>query len=220
MKARFLFSILSASLMLALATGCKHAPKGTTPIPGSKAAAPVDNGAPRNPVNPGPGNGLGNSGLGNGNGDNVTKTSTTIPETGNGVGTAGLGLFEGMIMDTNVFKANTIYFDFDKATVKKSEQTKIEEVVAYLKGTPQNKLLIEGHCDERGTEQYNLALGEHRALSAREYAVHSGISADRIRTISYGEARPAVQGHDEAAFSKNRRGEFILLKPAPEGAAK
>jgi peptidoglycan-associated lipoprotein len=72
---------------------------------------------------------------------------------------------------------------------------------------------VEGHCDERGTEGYNLSLGERRALAVRTYLVNLGISADRVYTISFGEARPAVDGHTEAAWSKNRRGEFILLLP-------
>ena len=83
----------------------------------------------------------------------------------------------------------------------------------YLKGAPTDALLVEGHCDERGTEEYNRSLGERRALALREYLINSGIASDRIITRSYGEDRPAVQGHDETAWSKNRRGEFILLKP-------
>jgi peptidoglycan-associated lipoprotein len=75
-------------------------------------------------------------------------------------------------------------------------------------------LRIEGHCDERGTEEYNRALGERRALAAREYLVlQKGLDASLVDTISYGEDRPADTGHNEAAWSKNRRDEFILLKP-------
>ena len=70
------------------------------------------------------------------------------------------------------------------------------------------QVLIEGHCDERGTDEYNLALGERRALAVRRYLVALGISADRLHTISYGEEKPAVLGSDEAAWSKNRRAEF------------
>ena len=72
---------------------------------------------------------------------------------------------------------------------------------------------MPGHCDERGTEQYNLSLGERRALAVREYLVTAGIQPDRAFTISYGESRPAVPGHNEAAWSKNRRGVFVLLTP-------
>jgi peptidoglycan-associated lipoprotein len=76
-----------------------------------------------------------------------------------------------------------------------------------------DKLLIEGHCDERGTEEYNRALGERRALALREALAKAGVSPDRIRTISYGKDRPVNPGHDESAWAQNRRGEFILLHP-------
>lgn len=132
---------------------------------------------------------------------------------GPGIPTEGLGTFEGMLMDTNVFKANTVYFDFDRSNVRPSERSKVEDVAGFLKGNLSNKLLIEGHCDERGTEEYNRALGERRALAIREYLANLGIGPERVRTLSYGEDRPAVDGHDEAAWSKNRRGEFILLRP-------
>jgi peptidoglycan-associated lipoprotein len=115
--------------------------------------------------------------------------------------------------DREAFRLNTVYFDFDRSTVKPSERSKIEPVADYLRGHAENKLQIEGHCDERGTEEYNRSLGERRALALREYLVNLGISADRIKTISFGEDRPADPAHDESAWSKNRRGEFVLLKP-------
>ncbi|MFM8357398.1 MAG: OmpA family protein, partial [Verrucomicrobiota bacterium] len=79
------------------------------------------------------------------------------------------------------------------------------------------KMLLEGHCDERGTDGYNLALGERRALSVREELLNLGVESDRLQTITFGESRPADPGHDESAWSKNRRAEFILLNPAPGG---
>ena len=118
-----------------------------------------------------------------------------------------------MTPDHNRFAANTVYFDFDRATVKPSETGKIDEVVRYLQGNPTQAVQIEGHCDERGTEQYNLSLGERRALAVREYLVTAGVQAERAFTISYGESRPAVPGHNEATWSKNRRGVFVLLTP-------
>jgi len=111
------------------------------------------------------------------------------------------------------FAANTVYFEFDRATIKPSETSKIEDVAKYLQGNPTHAVQIEGHCDERGTEQYNLSLGERRALSVREYLVTAGIQPERVFTISYGESRPAQSGHNEAACSKNRRGVFVLLTP-------
>jgi len=111
------------------------------------------------------------------------------------------------------FAANTVYFEFDRATIKPGETSKIEDVAKYLQGNPTHAVQIEGHCDERGTEQYNLSLGERRSLSVREYLVTAGIQPDRIFTISYGESRPADPGHNEAAWAKNRRGVFVLLTP-------
>ncbi|PYM15902.1 MAG: hypothetical protein DME18_02965, partial [Verrucomicrobia bacterium] len=89
--------------------------------------------------------------------------------------------------DHNRFAANTVYFDFDRATVKPGETGKIDEVVRYLQANPNHAVQIEGHCDERGTEQYNLSLGDRRALAVREYMVTAGIQAERVFNISYGE---------------------------------
>jgi peptidoglycan-associated lipoprotein len=105
----------------------------------------------------------------------------------------------------------TVYFDFDSAKVRPSEVAKLEAVAAALKGNS-NKLVIEGHCDERGTAEYNRALGEHRAQAAREKLVALGVAAGRITTISYGKDKPADLGHDEAAWAKNRRCEFATAK--------
>ena len=124
-------------------------------------------------------------------------------------------MFENMIMDPAALASYTVYFEFDKSSVRAGENGKMEEVAKVLRTGMADKLLIEGHCDERGTEGYNLALGERRALSLREYLANLGIGPDRIRTISYGEARPAIPGSTEEAWSKNRRGQFILLKPKP-----
>lgn len=121
--------------------------------------------------------------------------------------------FENMLKDPSAFAADTVYFDFDSSVVRSSEMSKVADVAAALKANPSNKLLIEGYCDERGTEEYNRALGERRALALRDALIQEGVSGDRIRTISYGEDRPADPNHDEIAWAKNRRGEFILLLP-------
>jgi peptidoglycan-associated lipoprotein len=113
----------------------------------------------------------------------------------------------------DLFAANTVYFDFDRSTIKASERSKVEAVSKHLLANPTHGVKIEGHCDERGTEGYNLSLGERRALAIREYLVNLGVPADKVTTISFGEARPAETGHDESAWRKNRRGEFILLTP-------
>ena len=122
-------------------------------------------------------------------------------------------LIEGMIPDRDTFKLNIIYFDFDRSSIRTSERSKLDAIAKVLKSKTETKIQIEGHCDERGTEEYNRTLGERRALAAREYLIRSGINADRIFTISYGEDKPADPGHNEEAWAKNRRDEFILLLP-------
>ena len=111
------------------------------------------------------------------------------------------------------FKDDTVYFDFDKATIKASEESKLQHVADYFKGSTADALRVEGNCDERGTEKYNLSLGERRALAVREYLHNLGMDALRIETISYGASKPVEPGHNEAAWSKNRRGDFILITP-------
>jgi peptidoglycan-associated lipoprotein len=103
-----------------------------------------------------------------------------------------------------------VYFDFDSARVKPGELGKLETVAAALRGN-NKKLVVEGHADERGTAEYNRALGERRALACREELIRLGVAAHRITTISYGEDRPAELGHDEAAWARNRRCEFITV---------
>ena len=106
-----------------------------------------------------------------------------------------------------------VHFDFDKAVVKASDIPHVEAVATQLKSMAGKAVRIEGHCDERGTEEYNRSLGERRALAVREKLISLGVAADMIDTISFGEDRPAESGHNEAAWSKNRRGVFILLTP-------
>jgi peptidoglycan-associated lipoprotein len=106
-----------------------------------------------------------------------------------------------------------VHFKYDSAAVQKSEQANLEAVAQALAGDMSAKLLIEGDCDERGTEEYNRALGERRALALREALAKLGLDPMRVRTVSYGKDKPADTGHDESAWSKNRRGEFILLHP-------
>jgi len=124
-----------------------------------------------------------------------------------------MGEFEGMRTDPTAFASATVYFDFDSSVVKQTEMEKANSVAEQLKLQPANKLLIDGHCDERGTAEYNRSLGERRALALRDYLISLGIAADRIRTRSWGEDMPAALGSDESAWSLNRRGEFILLLP-------
>jgi peptidoglycan-associated lipoprotein len=108
---------------------------------------------------------------------------------------------------------HTVYFDFDSSALKSREKTKVEAVVEYLKSNPTKLVRVEGNCDERGTEEYNRALGERRALAVREEIVRMGIESSRVVTLSNGKDQPAETGHDDAAWAKNRRDEFIVLIP-------
>ena len=115
--------------------------------------------------------------------------------------------------DREKFKADTIYFDFDRANIKASEESKLQEVATYFKGSTGDALIIEGNCDERGTEKYNLSLGERRALAAREYLANLGVDPQRIKTVTYGSSKPVDPGHNEAAWKQNRRDEMVLVTP-------
>ncbi len=218
--------------------GCKTRPKNITAIPGSEGrggastelvpggpivnSGPGANAAPIRNTGPGPGSrfapnerevtGIDNNPPGGFNPGGNTLNPNPPVQTQLGEGT----IRDNMREDREMFRGNTIYFEYDKSAVKKGpEATKLIAVAEYLKGHAGqgHKLVIEGHCDERGTEGYNLALGERRALSVREVLLNNGVAAENVTTESYGEARPANPGHDEGAWSKNRRAEFILLVP-------
>lgn len=103
-----------------------------------------------------------------------------------------------------------VYFDYDSSQVADTERSKIEAVSQHLKQNDAHAVIIEGNCDERGSNEYNLALGERRAQAIRAYLAGLGIGADRIQTKSYGEEKPVNPGHDDAAWAANRRGEFVL----------
>ena len=103
-----------------------------------------------------------------------------------------------------------IFFDFDKSNIRDDQEAALDGDVAWLKASRTGKITIEGHADERGTNEYNLALGERRAKATRDYLVAAGIDAGRIATVSYGEESPFVLGHDESAWKWNRRSHFVL----------
>jgi peptidoglycan-associated lipoprotein len=103
-----------------------------------------------------------------------------------------------------------VFFDFDKANIRDDQKAALNDNVGWLKGNTGAKVLLEGHCDERGTAEYNLALGERRAKVVKDYLIAAGVAAERVSTISYGKERPFVLGHDESAWKWNRRGHFVL----------
>ena len=123
------------------------------------------------------------------------------------------GDLANMNVDREKLAAYTVHFKFDSAVVQDSEQANVASVAEALKADANAKLLIEGHCDERGTGEYNRSLGERRALALREALAKIGVDAARIRTISYGKDQPVDPGHNEAAWAKNRRGQFDWCTP-------
>ena len=103
-----------------------------------------------------------------------------------------------------------VYFELDSSELSAANQKALDDNAGLLKRYASWAVTVEGHCDERGTAEYNLALGERRAIAARAYLVSLGIAADRLRTVSYGKEFPFDPGHDETAFSKNRRAHFVI----------
>jgi peptidoglycan-associated lipoprotein len=116
---------------------------------------------------------------------------------------------EGEVFESKLLK--DIRFDYDKYDIRREDEGILKENAAFLKKNPKMKIQIEGHCDERGTAEYNLALGERRANSTKRYLVSLGITSDRISTISYGEERPLDPRNNEEAWAKNRRAHIVVL---------
>jgi peptidoglycan-associated lipoprotein len=106
----------------------------------------------------------------------------------------------------------TIYFDYDRAVIRDDARASLDGNAAWLKRFRTAKILIEGHCDERGTEEYNLALGEKRAKATQDYLLSLGVPADRMKIISYGKSQPVNPGHDESAWQMNRRAQFLVIE--------
>ncbi len=137
--------------------------------------------------------------------DTITYTITATGE----AGTTTASVTVNVVQPAALMFEN-IHFDFDKSFIREDAKPILEKVAAYLKKTPQAKLQIEGHCDERGTSEYNLALGQRRADAAKKYLANLGVDGGRLSTISFGEERPADPGHNESAWAKNRRAVFVL----------
>lgn len=103
-----------------------------------------------------------------------------------------------------------VFFDFDKSTIRGDAKSNLNEDLRWLNANPAAQITIEGHCDERGTAEYNLGLGERRAKAAQDYLVAAGINVKRLKTVSFGKERPFVMGHDESAWKWNRRAHFVI----------
>ena len=199
MKATKLTYLLVIAVALTFAaTGCRKRPVGVTDIPGrgtrvgEQGLKPIDTGTKLTP-DTGP---------------------FGVPGSTDGVAQSDrFSNLDNFNQDRAALAAHTVHFDFDSSVVKSSDRSNVEAAAAYLKATPNVGLLIEGHCDERGTEEYNRSLGERRALAIRDMVIGSGVEADRVVTVSFGEDKPEAPEHDEAAYSINRRGVFVVLHP-------
>ena len=123
---------------------------------------------------------------------------------------AAAGIQAGTVQDFQVNVGDRVFFDYDKFEVKPAGKATLDKQAAWLKRYGQWKIVVEGHCDERGTREYNLALGERRANAAKTYLINQGIPANRVTTISYGKERPVALGSNEAAWAQNRRGVTVL----------
>ncbi len=145
-------------------------------------------------------------------GSDIIGTSAIDVEEGDIDAASVSGNFEDMYTKCTDVSFAPVYFGFDSTVVPQSELSKIDAVVDHLSSRSDRVVVVEGHCDERGSNEYNLALGENRSTIIRNYMVQGGISADRIQTRSYGEEKPAAEGHDESAWSVNRRGEFGIYQ--------
>jgi peptidoglycan-associated lipoprotein len=140
-----------------------------------------------------------------------TVEMVEVPE----VGIESVGLDEGTLEELPVdvvSNLSNIYFDFDSAFLQVQAREDLQKIGAWLFQNPDTKIRIEGNCDERGSEEYNLALGESRAVAAKSYLANLGISPKNIITISFGEENPADREHNEAAWAKNRRDEFNIVE--------
>ncbi len=188
--------VLTLTALLAT-TGCKHNAVKNTPLPNHPAIVSQPENPPTlpsvPPVEPPP------------------PPPVVTPVAPGEHPTANIDL-NNFTQDREALAAYTVHFKYDSAVVEDAEQAHLASVAQAL--SDQNlKLLVEGHCDERGTDEYNRSLGERRALALREALAKIGVDEMRIKTISYGKDKPVDTGHDEAAWSKNRRGEFVLLHP-------
>jgi peptidoglycan-associated lipoprotein len=114
------------------------------------------------------------------------------------------------MMALNMFQSEDIYFDFDSSALSPMSQEVLQRKADWMNENMDATVIVEGHCDERGTAAYNLALGERRADAAKEFLVNLGVSADRVTTISYGEEKPVDPGQNEEAWAKNRRAHFVV----------
>lgn len=192
MKLNAFYSTTLALAVVLAATGCKHKPYKVTPIPGPNNPNVAEMGG--GPTLP-PGPTINSEGM---PGQPIAASPYTP---------------DNFTQDSSTLAADTIHFAFDSAVIRDSDQANLQAVAQFLQQNPNDQLLVQGNCDERGTEEYNRALGERRALAAREALSGMGVTPDRVHEISFGKDKPVDPGHDEAAWAKNRRDDFVVLIP-------
>ena len=150
------------------------------------------------------------SGVGAANASDISSTDADAQDIS--LAGASEGKFEDLYARCNDVSFAPVYFAFDSAVVPQGELGKVDAVAQHLAEKSDRVVVVEGNCDERGSHEYNMSLGENRALIVRNYLVQGGIAADRIQTRSYGAEKPAVEGHDESAYAQNRRAEFAIFQ--------
>ena len=192
MKSNKLTYVLAGVLALTfIVTGCQKRPVSNTPINSKTTVMRPGEMGDLPPVNPGEGD------LGPGTVMNPPPWMTDPSQ---------------YTEDAEALKTHVVHFDYDSSAIKTSDQANVEAVASYLKSNSDVGLRVDGHCDERGTEGYNDSLGERRAAALREALIALGANPDLVITRSMGERAPVATGHDESAYSQNRRGEFIVLR--------
>jgi peptidoglycan-associated lipoprotein len=192
MKKRLIEPLVLALALSVGAIGCKTNPYGVTKLPnGDKGNTSGNTG-----TDLGPGSGK------PGEGTTPGSEPKEIAETNN---------HQGWNQNREALAANTVHFDYDKSAIRSNEQKNVAAVADYLKANPETAVLVEGHCDERGTDEYNRALGVRRAGAIRDELVRLGVDPGRVDTISFGRDKPVDTSHTEAGRAKNRRGEFVVL---------
>ncbi|AFK52747.1 MAG: peptidoglycan-associated lipoprotein [Tistrella sp.] len=137
--------------------------------------------------------------------------ATSSSSYGSGQGTVSTGAQPGSWEYVQQTAGDRVFFELDSSSLTAEGRQTLSVQADFLRANPAQRIVIEGHADERGTREYNLALGDRRATAAKNYLVALGISPDRIETISYGKERPAVLGSDEAAWAQNRRAVTVLV---------
>lgn len=151
-------------------------------------------------------------GASSGTGANSGGASSTSSATSSSGRAAASAIRDGSPEDFVINVGDRIFFDLDKSNIRGDQRGQLEKQAAWLKKFPAARITIEGHADERGTREYNLALGDRRANSTRDFLVALGVNSGRINTVSYGKERPVALGHEEASWRQNRRAVSVVVE--------